>query len=71
MQALGPVHCFDVLVREGQIVLTPVRMQRGDGLRWLRQTREAPDVAEPDAKYRTRPERGPERQVKEGKARRK
>ncbi|MEZ5459250.1 MAG: AbrB/MazE/SpoVT family DNA-binding domain-containing protein [Steroidobacteraceae bacterium] len=30
VQALGPVEYFDVRVREGQIVLTPVRMQRGD-----------------------------------------
>ena len=31
--ALGPVEYFDVQAREGQIVLTPVRIQRGDALR--------------------------------------
>ena len=30
---LGPVEYFDVQAREGQIVLTPVRIQRGDALR--------------------------------------
>jgi hypothetical protein len=33
VQALGSVEYFDVLVREGQIVLTPVRIQRGDTVR--------------------------------------
>lgn len=33
VQALGSVEYFDVLVREGQIVLTPVRIQRGDAVR--------------------------------------
>ena len=31
--ALGPVEYFDVQTREGQIVLTPVRIQRGDAVR--------------------------------------
>ena len=31
--ALGPVEYFDVQAREGQIVLTPVRIQRGDAVR--------------------------------------
>ena len=30
---LGPVEYFDVQAREGQIVLTPVRIQRGDAVR--------------------------------------
>ena len=30
---LGPVEYFDVEAREGQIVLTPVRIQRGDAVR--------------------------------------
>jgi hypothetical protein len=30
---LGPVEYFDVQAHEGQIVLTPVRIQRGDALR--------------------------------------
>ena len=30
VQALGAVEYFDVEVRAGQIVLTPVRIQRGD-----------------------------------------
>ena len=33
MQAIGPVDYFDVQVRDGQIVLTPVRIQRGDAVR--------------------------------------
>jgi hypothetical protein len=33
LQALGPVEYFDVDVRAGQIVLTPVRIQRGDVVR--------------------------------------
>ena len=31
--ALGPVEYFDVQAHEGQIVLTPVRIQRGDAMR--------------------------------------
>jgi hypothetical protein len=31
--ALGPVEYFDVQTRAGQIVLTPVRIQRGDAVR--------------------------------------
>ena len=31
--ALGPVEYFDVQAREGQIVLTPVRIQRADAVR--------------------------------------
>ena len=31
--ALGPVEYFDVQACEGQIVLTPVRIQRGDAAR--------------------------------------
>jgi len=33
LQAVGPVEYFDVAVHEGQIVLTPVRIQRGDAVR--------------------------------------
>ena len=33
VQAVGPVEYFDVAVREGQIVLTPMRIQRGDAVR--------------------------------------
>jgi GNAT superfamily N-acetyltransferase len=33
LQAVGPAEYFDVAVREGQIVLTPVRIQRGDAVR--------------------------------------
>lgn len=32
-EPLGPVQYFDVQIRGGQIVLTPVRIQRGDALR--------------------------------------
>lgn len=32
-QALGPVQYFEVQARAGQIILTPVRIQRGDALR--------------------------------------
>ena len=32
-QAVGPVEYFDVQARDGQIVLTPVRIQRGDAVR--------------------------------------
>jgi hypothetical protein len=32
-QAVGPAEYFDVQTRDGQIVLTPVRIQRGDALR--------------------------------------
>lgn len=31
--AVGPVEYFDVEVRNGQILLTPVRIQRGDAVR--------------------------------------
>lgn len=31
--AVGPAEYFDVEVRNGQIVLTPVRIQRGDSVR--------------------------------------
>ncbi len=33
VQAVGAGEYFDVEVREGQIVLTPVRIQRGDAVR--------------------------------------
>lgn len=33
VQAVGAVEYFDVAVRDGQIVLTPVRIQRGDAVR--------------------------------------
>ena len=32
-QAVGPSEYFDVQVSEGRIVLTPVRIQRGDAVR--------------------------------------
>jgi len=32
-QALGPVQYFEVQEKAGQIILTPVRIQRGDALR--------------------------------------
>ena len=32
-QAVGPAEYFDVQTRDGQIVLTPVRIQRGDVVR--------------------------------------
>lgn len=32
-EAIGPVQYFEVQARAGQIVLTPVRIQRGDALR--------------------------------------
>ena len=31
--AVGPAEYFDVEARDGQIVLTPVRIQRADGVR--------------------------------------
>ncbi len=31
--AIGPAEYFDIEVKEGQIVLTPVRIQRADALR--------------------------------------
>jgi hypothetical protein len=31
--AVGPAEYFDVVAREGQIILTPVRIQRGDAVR--------------------------------------
>ena len=31
--AVGPVRYFDVKAKDGQIVLTPVRMQRADAVR--------------------------------------
>ena len=31
--AVGPAEYFDVAARNGQIVLTPVRIQRGDAVR--------------------------------------
>jgi translation initiation factor IF-1 len=32
-QAVGPAEYFEVQTRDGQIVLTPVRIQRGDAVR--------------------------------------
>lgn len=32
-QAVGPAEYFDVQTRNGEIVLTPVRIQRGDAVR--------------------------------------
>lgn len=32
-QTLGPVQYFEVQTKAGQIILTPVRIQRGDALR--------------------------------------
>ena len=32
-QAVAPAEYFDVQTRDGQIVLTPVRIQRGDSVR--------------------------------------
>jgi len=32
-QATGPVEYFDVQAANGQIILTPVRIQRGDAVR--------------------------------------
>jgi hypothetical protein len=32
-QAVGPAEYFDVQTRDGQIVLTPVRIQRSDAVR--------------------------------------
>ena len=31
--AIGPVEYFDVATRDGQVVLTPVRIQRADAVR--------------------------------------
>jgi len=31
--AIGPAEYFDIEVRDGQIILTPVRIQRADALR--------------------------------------
>ena len=31
--ALGPVELFDVEVKNGQVILTPVRIQRADAVR--------------------------------------
>jgi hypothetical protein len=33
VDAVGPTEYFDVEVRDGQLVLTPVRIQRGDAVR--------------------------------------
>jgi hypothetical protein len=33
VQAVGAAEYFDVEIRDGQIVLTPVRIQRGDAVR--------------------------------------
>ena len=33
MQTVGPAEYFDVQARDGQIILTPVRIQRGDAVR--------------------------------------
>ena len=32
-QSIGPVEYFDVATNAGQIILTPVRIQRGDAVR--------------------------------------
>lgn len=31
--SIGPTEYFDVIARDGQIILTPVRIQRGDAVR--------------------------------------
>ena len=33
IQAVGEAEYFDVVARDGQIILTPVRIQRGDAVR--------------------------------------
>lgn len=33
VQALGDARYFDIELRDGQVVLTPVRIQRGDAVR--------------------------------------
>lgn len=33
MQAVGATEYFDVAARDGQLILTPVRIQRGDAVR--------------------------------------
>ena len=33
VQAVGEAEYFDVVARDGQIILTPVRIQRGDAVR--------------------------------------
>jgi len=34
--AAGAAEYFDIEVQQGRIVLTPVRIQRGDAVRWAR-----------------------------------
>jgi ribosomal protein L12E/L44/L45/RPP1/RPP2 len=72
-QAIGPAEYFDVQARDGQIVLTPVRIQRGDAVRaklaelslTAADLEEAvawarvPVAAEPAAAYRANPARKP------------
>ena len=43
--AIGPVEYFDVQMKDGQIVLTPVRIQRADA---VRAKLAALDLKEPD-----------------------
>ena len=35
-KAVGPAEYFDVEARNGQIILTPVRIQRADAVAWAR-----------------------------------
>jgi len=67
VEAVGAAEYFDVEVRDGQILLTPVRIQRGDAVRAklaalgiggddvadaTRWVRDVRTVAEPAAQYR-------------------
>ncbi len=40
--AVGPAGYLDVQTRDGQIILTPVRIQRADAVAWARQASAKP-----------------------------
>ena len=56
-QAVGPAEYFDVQTRDGQIVLTPVRIQRGDAVTWARASSSPKAPAKAAAKPRAKVQR--------------
>jgi hypothetical protein len=59
--AIGPVEYFDVQTKDGQIVLTPVRIQRADA---VRAKLAALDLKEQDVGDAVRWARGPVRKTR-------
>jgi hypothetical protein len=64
---LGPVQYFEVLLQAGQVVLTPVRIQRGDAVRAKLAELDLDDGVIAKAMAAARPELGTVKAAKAGK----